>query len=89
MYKRQRYDVMQPGVVTTAPVQREMVADLRRAAPALVVRWLDPTASRPEPNGAGRSSGVRILDSYLATAYRPVARFGDYQLLSAGPRASG
>ncbi len=81
-----RYDVMQPGVVTTAPVQREMVADLRRAAPALVVRWLDPTASRPEPNGAGRSSGVRILDSYLATAYRPVARFGDYQLLSAVPR---
>lgn len=85
-----RYDVMQPGVVTTAPVQLEMVADLRRAAPALVVRWTDPTASRPEPNGAGRSSGVRILDSYLATAYRPVARFGDYQILSAAPlRARG
>jgi hypothetical protein len=81
-----RYDVMQPGVVTTAPVQREIVADLRRASPALVVRWLDPAASRPEPNGAGRSSGVRILDSYLATAYRPVTRFGDYQLLSAAPR---
>ena len=29
-----RYDVMQPGVVTTAEVQREMVADLRALAPA-------------------------------------------------------
>jgi len=81
-----RYDAMTPGVVTTARVQREIVADLRSASPALVVRWVDPTASRPEPNRAGRSSGVRILDAFLETAYRPVARFGDYQLLA--PRRS-
>jgi hypothetical protein len=77
-----RYDVMQPGVVTTAPVQREIVANLRRTRPRIVVRWLDPTASLPEPNAAGRSSGVRILDAYLSAAYRPVARFGAYQLLA-------
>ncbi|MGI8593055.1 MAG: hypothetical protein ACR2ML_01560, partial [Solirubrobacteraceae bacterium] len=81
-----RYDVMAPGVVTTAPVQREMVADLRRTPPAVVVRWVHPAASLPEPNGAGRSSGARILDAFLSTAYRPVARFGDYQLLA--PRRS-
>lgn len=72
-----RYDVMQPGVVTTAKVQREIVRDL----PAVVVRWLDPSASAPEPNGAGRSSGVHILDAVLATRYRPVARFGVYEVL--------
>ena len=51
-----RYDVMQPGVVTSAGVQREIVADLRRSRPELVVRWLSPVASEAEPNGAGRSS---------------------------------
>jgi hypothetical protein len=76
-----RYDVLQPGVVTTAPVQREMVRDLERARPGIVVRWLSPVASQPEPNGAGRSSGVRILDSYLAQAYSEVRRFGDYAVL--------
>jgi hypothetical protein len=57
-----RYDVMQPGVVTTAPVQREIVRYLR-------------------DSGAGRSSGVRVLDRYLARRYERVARFGPYQIL--------
>ncbi len=76
-----RYDVMQPGVVTTAAVQREMMGDLERSRPALVVRWLSPVADQPEPNGAGRSSGVRILDHYLASHYRQVRRFGEYAVL--------
>jgi hypothetical protein len=76
-----RYDVMQPGVVTTAGVQREIVRDLRASRTRLVVRWLSPVASEAEPNGAGRSSGVRILDRYLAGRYERVARFGSYELL--------
>ncbi len=76
-----RYDVMQPGVVTTAPVQREIVDDLERARPPLVVRWLSPVADEREPNGAGRSSGVRLLDRYLAGNYREQRRFGDYEVL--------
>jgi hypothetical protein len=75
-----RYDVMQPGVVTTAKVQREIVRDLRRSRPELVIRWLDPVASQAEPNGAGRSSGVRILDRYLARSYAEVRRFGYYEV---------
>ena len=76
-----RYDVMQPGVVTTAPVQREMIASLQRSHCRVVVRWLDPRASMSEPNGAGRSSGVHILDRYLGSHFRPIARFGVYQVL--------
>jgi hypothetical protein len=76
-----RYDVMQPGVVTTAAVQREMVGDLTRARPRVIVRWLDPTASASEPNGAGRSSGVHILDRWLMAHYELRTRFGAYALL--------
>ncbi len=79
-----RYDVMQPGVVTTAPVQREMIADLQRARPALVVRWLDPRAEVREPNGSGRSSGVTLLDDWLDAHYEAVDRYGPYELLERG-----
>jgi hypothetical protein len=76
-----RYDVMQPGVVTTARVQRAIVRDLERSRPQLVVRWLSPVPSHAEPNGAGRSSGVRIMDRYLARRDLAERRFGDYQVL--------
>ncbi|HWV85234.1 MAG TPA: glycosyltransferase 87 family protein [Capillimicrobium sp.] len=75
-----RYDVIQPGIATTAEVQREMIADLERARPEVLVRWLDPRATRSEPNASARSSGVRLLDRYLAERYEPVARFGPYRL---------
>jgi hypothetical protein len=77
-----RYDVMQPGVVTEASAQREIVAALRRARPRLAVRWLSPLADQRQGNGAGRSSGVHLLDRYLTSAYRPDRRFGDYQVLT-------
>lgn len=73
-----RYDVMQPGVVTTARVQREMVGELRTTR--LVVVWHDTRATLREDNPAGRSSGVHILDAYLRSAFRPVARFGVYEV---------
>ena len=74
---------MQPGVVTTAPVQREIVASLRREHTRVVVRWLDPRAEQNEPNGSSRSSGVHILDAYVRARYRPIARYGVYQVLLA------
>jgi hypothetical protein len=75
-----RYDVMQPGIVTTAKVQREMIADLERAQPQMLVRWLDPRASAQEPNGSARSSGVTLLDDYLREHYGRAVRFGPYSL---------
>ena len=73
-----RYDVIQPGVVTTAKVQREMVGDLARTRPPVLVRWLDPRARADEPNGSSESSGVHILDAYLARNYGRPERFGAY-----------
>ena len=76
-----RYDIAAPGVVTSAPVQREIIRDLRRTRPGAVVRWTDPVTAAPEPNLSGVSSGVRLLDAYLAAAYRPAARYGAWQVL--------
>jgi len=69
-----RYDVMQPGVVTTEPVQRQMVADLKRRRVRLVVLWIAPEATRREVNGSGREEGSRVLDRYLRAHFRPVLR---------------
>jgi hypothetical protein len=76
-----RYDVMQPGVVTTAKVQREMARDLIRSRAPVVVRWVLPAAGRREPNRSARSSGVHLLDRTIAARYRRLVRYGDYVVL--------
>lgn len=77
-----RYDIQAPGVINTARVEREVIGDLERARPRLVVRWTAPVTAEHEPNRAGQSSGVRLLDVYLARRYHPVARFGYYVVLA-------
>jgi hypothetical protein len=84
-----RYDVMQPGIVTTAKVQREMARDLVRSRAPVVVRWLAPTARLREPNGSARSSGVHLLDRTIARRYRRLVRYGDYVILVRRSRPSG
>jgi len=64
-------------------VQREMIGDLARARPRLLVRWRDRRALATEPNGSGRSSGVRLLDDWLRAHYGAPQRFGPYVLLRA------
>jgi hypothetical protein len=76
-----RYDIAAPGVVTSAPVQREIIESLERAGRPLVVRWVDELTAAPEPNRAGESSGVTLLDDYLEREYRETQRFGDFVIL--------
>jgi hypothetical protein len=73
-----RYDVAQPGLTTTARVQREIARDLRGAA--AVVRWVGPEATRTEPNPSGRSSGVRIADEAIERGFVRAGRFGEWVL---------
>lgn len=77
-----RYDVMQPGVVTTAKVQREIVADMTRAKPALVIRWRGARAERLEDNASGRTSGSHILDDAVARQYKRLVRVGEFEVLT-------
>jgi hypothetical protein len=69
------------GLLTSAKSQRTIVARLERARPRVVVRWTDPLSSEREPNQRGRSSGVRVLDDYLARDYRLLERLHHYDLL--------
>ena len=75
------------GLLARAEEQREAVAALERERPRAVVRWLDPISVVREPNRRGEPSRSRLLDDYLAREYRPLERFGDYEVLV--PRGSG
>ena len=80
-----RYDIAAPGVVTSLPVQRAIVRDLERARPRIVVRWESPLSAAPEPNASGRSSGVRLLDDYIAQRYAPGPRYGTLRMFVRRP----
>ncbi len=66
-----------PGLQTRADIQQAMIADLQRDHTRWVVR--NTTFDNySEPNLSSVSSGVTLLDQYLATHYRPVAQAGAY-----------
>ena len=69
-----------PGVTTTAPVQSRIARDLERSGTPLVVVWRVPFPV--EPNASSRSSGVHILDAYLAANYRAARDIGQYRVLT-------
>jgi hypothetical protein len=69
------------GLLATGESQVATVEALRRERPRAIVRWLDPISVKREDNKRGRSTGVRFLDSYLKDYYRPLRRYGVYQVL--------
>ncbi len=71
-----------PGLQTSAPIQKAMVGELQRAHPTLMV--LDASwADAREPNDSALSSGVTVLDDYIRHAYEPVATFGPNTVMRA------
>lgn len=73
-----------PGIQNRADIQPLIIADLERNR----VRWVVRDSSFAEvdlPNDSSRSSGVYLLDKYLATHYRPVARAGKVEVWLAKP----
>ena len=70
-----RFYDFHPGVTTTVPVQREIVRSLAHVETVAVI------PDRVEPNASALSSGVMLLDDYLAQHFRPAARVGRYRVL--------
>jgi hypothetical protein len=71
-----------PGLQTSAPIQREIIGELQRVRPKLVVLeeiWKNMN----EPNESSVSSGVTLLDDYIRQSYEPVATFGVHTILRA------
>ena len=74
------------GLLTGAAAQAEIVSELARVRPRVIVRWTDPVSSSREPNLRGRSSGVHTLDRWIAAHYRLYARLYHYDVLVASTR---
>lgn len=73
------WNEMNPGTVTTAAVQEQIIRDLDRQQVRFAV--LVGVAPSIEPNRSAVSSGVFLLDRYLRDKYKPVAVFGPYAVL--------
>ncbi|QXC52233.1 hypothetical protein KHC17_23930 (plasmid) [Agrobacterium salinitolerans] len=75
-----RWHQYDPGVQTTAVVQAEMVEDIKRRN----VRFIFQDRSFDdvdEKNGSSISSGVTLLDKYIAKQFKEVRRFGPISVL--------
>jgi len=69
-----------PGLQTSSPIQREIVAELSSKCPHFVVlesQW----DTVKEPNRSATSSGVTILDDYIRANFTQVATFGTVSVL--------
>ncbi len=66
---------------TSAAAQGRIVTSLERARPRMVIHWLDPISSKPEPNKRGTPSGAHGLDDWLHANYRVLEVDGYYALL--------
>ena len=69
------------GLLTGEKAQRDIVERLQATMPRVVVRWTDPLSSKVEPNRRGRSSGVHLVDEYIASHYRLLERLHHYDVL--------
>jgi hypothetical protein len=74
-----RYHELHPGVATTAPVQTEIANDLEKNQVKYLVLSNAYEEVR-EPNESAVSSGVKILDNYIAEHYLPVMQIGPYAI---------
>ncbi len=75
-----RWHQYDPGVQTTEVVQAEMMEDIKRRK----VRFIFQDRSFDdvdEKNGSSISSGVTLLDKYIAEQFREVRRFGPISIL--------
>jgi hypothetical protein len=74
-----RYHEMHPGLIETAPVQREIVAELERTRPPVLFLTAMFEGAQ-EKNDANKDSGVEILDEYIRKHYLPYGSSGPYEI---------
>lgn len=74
-----RFHELLAGAATPVAIQEEMIARLRRPELRHIVLYAgfdDP--KRPEASGEG--SGAPLFDAFVRTAFREIARFGQYSI---------
>lgn len=75
-----RYHEMHPGLIETAPVQREIVAELERTRPPVLFLTAMFEGAQ-EANEANKDSDVEILDEYIRKHYLPYGSSGPYEIM--------
>jgi len=75
-----KWDALIVGVQTRKEFQQQIISDLQEKKTRYIVIETDWDAFQ-EPNGSAVSSGVTLLDDYIAAHYRPVARFDTVKVL--------
>lgn len=75
-----RWSHFDPFLQNRADIQRYMIGDLERNRPPFVVLDSEFENFR-EPNGSSWSSGVHLLDDYIAQHYAPEKKFGELTIL--------
>ena len=73
-----RYLQFDPGMVTRAEVQTEMIDSLEKLRTHLVVLTRAPWWVEPQ-NDSGKP-GAKLLDTYLDAKYKAAAKFGPYEV---------
>lgn len=82
-----RYDDFEPGVVTTASVQREMVRELKANRVSYVVLYSGfEIGIRKNARAEG---GATVLDDFLRGEYREVRTFGRYTIFQMQRTSTG
>jgi hypothetical protein len=79
-----------PGLQSSEAIQKLMIGDLCRSQPKYVILDSRFEKSR-EPNDSAKSSGVKLLDHFIAQNYHYVDRFGSLTVLQRvnSPSAGG
>lgn len=75
-----KYHELHPGLTTKAEYQKKIIKDLQSNDVMYIVRVYELN-DIIEPNLSSVSSGVYILDEYIAENYEKVQRFGIYEIL--------
>ena len=69
-----------PGLQTSTEIQNEIIANLEASKPQYI--WIESTwDGMREPNDSAKSSGIKILDEYIANYYQRFQTFGTISIL--------
>lgn len=74
-----KWNEMHPGVITTETVQHQIIAALEKRQVRIAV--LADMPQSQEPNESSQSSGVELLDIYLAQNFRTMQQVGRYRIV--------
>ena len=78
-----RYLMLDPGIVTEAPAQAEIISDLeRRKVPYALIDREDTAAFADQSFIQRGYVGSSLLDEFLASHFRETARFGNFTVLA-------